>query len=47
MKYIQDIGYAYLGIALVAFTNLTLFDWEFYAIIIPTVFLNVITKRDI
>ena len=36
MKYIKDYAYAgYLGFALFEFADVTVIEWEFYAITVP------------
>ena len=35
----------WLGIALIAFSSITFLDWEFYAIVIPTIILESLNNQ--
>ena len=45
MKIVSTLKYWYLGIALGVFANVTFNQWQFYAILIPIVILDVISER--
>lgn len=45
-KWLKNYGYSiYLGIALAAFADLHLIDWQFYTISIPLIILVVWSKK--
>lgn len=46
-KFFKESAYAmYLGAAVTAFTGLTISDWKWWAITVPTIILVVATKKD-
>jgi hypothetical protein len=46
MKYIKEYGWCFwLGLSIPIFTKFGVFDWQFYATIIPTVFLVILFKN--
>jgi hypothetical protein len=47
IKYIKEYGWCFwLGAAIPIFTKIGALDWQFYAIVIPTVFLVVLNLKN-
>jgi len=43
-KYIGHIASSYLGFSLNFFCGLTVFDWQFWAIVVPVIIMFIIDK---